>query len=265
MAKGKVATMQIGLQLYGCADYWLADAPGFFEKVKAMGYTSVEPCIWFGQGTPLRFTWAYDDLEKYLDSLRALGMTAPSCHVFSESLVNAIPYMQKVAENTEFRYFVIGDDRTWNAPAIDAFAEDCVTVSNALAEKNAELLFHNGWEGFRTRIDGLYGWEYLLRRAGGKLGAQLDSGWATYGGANLSALLKDNEQYIRSIHHKDIEDIVTPPSELYNLQLGTGIVDNVAPWKFGVEHGLYQLVDLDNSRNDFMEALTQSLAYLTQL
>ncbi len=257
--------MELGLQLYGCAGYWRRDAARFFEDIRAMGYTSVEPCVWFGEGEAPPFAWERSSLPDYARLLDARGLGAPSCFINTDRPLSASIDALRRAAASGFRYFVIGGGSDWDVRSVAALAREYGLVADALAKEGAELWYHNSWKEFQRRLHGRHAWEYLMECAEGRFGAQLDTGWAAYGGGDLDAVIRRNGAMIRSIHHKDIQDRITPVDRLINVPLGKGIVDTETAFEFARRESLYQLVDLDNSEGDFLDALRQSAGYLAEL
>lgn len=256
--------MELGLQLFGCADYWRRDAAQCFERVRQMGYSSVEPCVWFGEGEAPHFAWDLSSLPAYARLLGAQGLTAPSCHVITNRPLSSLTDAMRGMTELGYRYFVIGGG-AWDVCSVRALAKEGVALADELEKEGAEVWFHNGWKEFRRHICGKYAWEYFLDCAEGRIGAQFDTGWATYGGGDIGDILQRNAAKIRSVHHKDIQDAITPVKHLLNAPLGRGIADTEIAFAFGKRESLYQLVDLDNSEGDFMDALKQSADYLAQL
>lgn len=54
-----------------------------------MGYSCVEPCVWFGEGEAPRFAWEPADVPARFRLLKAEGLRAPSCFVVTNRPLSA--------------------------------------------------------------------------------------------------------------------------------------------------------------------------------
>lgn len=255
--------MKLGVQLFGCHKDYNADPAAFLRQLKERGYTVVEPCIVFDD-MPLP-VWRVDDLDEHIARVRELSMEVDSFHTFAREFWNMIDEHVDVCKRGGFKRVVLGYRDEFTREKADAFAAHCIETADALAEHGIELWLHNSWQEIAAKIDGVSVYEYILRACGGKLGAQVDTGWVVCGGEDLMDFLRRNEPYIRSIHHKDVASLLDENNKTDNLPLGAGIVDTAGAFAFGKERGLRQLVDQDFSLNILIDDLAQSAAYLNSL
>ena len=256
--------MKLGVQLFGSMKLYNADPDGFLKSVREAGYDLVEPCIDFG-GLGIPFAWPYADLEAHVRRARELGFAFDSCHVFARAFWEAVPKMLDAAARFGFKRFVVGWRGAAEKQALDEFAGHCRETAAALEAQGLELWLHNNAQEIADQIDGLSAYEYLLRAAGGHLGAQVDTGWVVCGGAELKRFLDRNADFIRSIHHKDVRALTDAQGRTDNVALGRGIVDPRLAHDFAIAHGLGEIVDQDNSLGSIVEDLAASVTFLRGL
>ena len=255
--------MKLGVQLFGCMKLYNEDPEGFLRAVREAGYALVEPCVCFGADLP--FAWSSAALETHVRRAAAHGLAVDSCHVFSREFWKIVPELIEAAEKCGFKRFVVGWNGAPEREALDAFAGHCAETADALAEKGLELWLHNNAKEIADKIDGISAYEYILRACGGRLGAQVDTGWVVCGGEPLEPFLARNEAYIRSIHHKDVRALTDAEGRTDNVALGRGIVDCETAYAFAAARGLGQIVDQDNSLGSILDDLAASAAYLNAL
>ncbi|MDO4740669.1 MAG: TIM barrel protein [Eubacteriales bacterium] len=256
--------MKYGVQLFGSHKIFNADPKGYIEKAAKMGYAQIEPCMVL-EGNALPFAWNWENIEEYAAMARANGLELDSCHCFAPEFWKSVPQMIRAAQVAGFKRFVLGYRGDFTREALDGFAAHCAETADALAGHGLELWIHNNAREIAAQIDGVSAYEYILRACGGRLGAQVDTGWVECGGRKMQDFLEENAQYIRSIHHKDIEAIPEEPMKAVNVALGKGVVSAKDAHDFAVRHGLGQVVDQDNSAGDIMEDLAASVVYLKEL
>ena len=256
--------MKLGVQLFGSMNLYNADPAGYLGRLKAAGYEVIEPCVLFGDVPPL-FGWPVKDFARHAALVKEHGQQVHSVHIFARDFSEHTAEIVQLAAEYGIKAFVVGFNGPFTEEGVKDFSEKCLALIAALEPVGAQLWLHNNAAEIRAQVDGVSAYEAVLRRCGGKLGAQIDTGWVVCGYADLAAFLQRNEAYIRSIHHKDVMAVAEDPRETKNAPLSAGIVDNRAAYDFAVAHGLGQIVDLDNSAGDFVEDLAASAAYLNRL
>jgi len=256
--------MKYGVQMFGSNKIFFADPAAYIEKIAKMGYAQLEPCMVL-KGDALPFAWNWDNIEKYSALAKANGLELDSVHFFAPEFWLCVPEMKKAASIAGFKRFVLGYRGEFTKEALDVFAAHVVETADALSRDGLELWIHNNAPEIAAQVEGMSAYEYLLRACGGKLGAQVDTGWVACGGRNMEAFLEENAAYIRSIHHKDIEAVTEDLRKVINVALGKGCVSAKYAHDFAVRHGLGQVVDQDNSAGDIMADLAGSVVYLKKL
>lgn len=255
--------MKLGVQLFGCSKDYNADPAGFLRQLKEHGYTVVEPCILFSD-MPLP-VWSVDTLDEHIARVRELGLEVDSFHSFAGEFWNMIDEHVDACRRGGFKRVVLGYRGAFEKTACDEFARHCVQLADGLAAHGIELWLHNSWQEIAGKVEGMSAYEYILRACGGKLGAQVDTGWVVCGGENLMDFLVRNEPYVRSIHHKDVASLLDENNKTDNLPLGAGIVDTRGAFEFGKARNLRQLVDQDFSLGILIDDLAQSARYINSL
>ena len=254
--------MDFGLQLF-CAGKLCQDNPaGFPEKVRSMGFSQVEPCVFLGGDMPVQIPGIWDEATFIREAarLQAEGIRIPSMHVFAADWEKAVFAMLRIADQYSIRQFVLKCPEKVEEDGYTAFVSQCVRMADALAEKGAALLLHNERHDIAGRIDGKPAFEWVLEKCGRKVFAQVDVGWALAGGEDPAALLWRNESLVRSVHYKDFK-MGDPMQEVL---IGTGDVDTPACFQFARAHGIPQIVDMDLGDVSLLEKAGQTLASLTQ-
>lgn len=256
--------MRFGFQLYGAAKECRSNPKDFFEKVRAMGYQFIEPCIVFGTDDDVSSSkmWNEQEAEAFLAEAEQVGLRAFSVHAFAEDLQAELPSMKRLARQHQVAQFVTQCPSPVTKEVYSEFAAKCVEIADSLAQCGVELLLHNSSKEIEEKIDGKTGYEWLLEQCGGKVGAQPDTGWIFYGGEDPEKLLWKIAKYVRSLHHKDFR---RTEDGLKEMVVGKGEVDTPACFQFGRAQGLPQFADMDGSENDMLENLDAMVHYLGSL
>lgn len=256
--------MKLGVQLFGSMGLYNSDPAGYLGRLKKAGYDIIEPCVLFGD-VPPAFGWPAADFSKHLALVHENGQELYSAHIFAKDFSEHTDELVNLAERFGVKAFVVGFNGPFTEDAVQDFSRKCLALIDALEPLGTELWLHNNAAEIRSKIGGVSAYEAVLRRCGGKLGAQVDTGWVVCGREDLSEFLARNETYIRAIHHKNVAAVEEDTLKTQNTPLGQGIVDDAAAYTFAVKNGLPQFVDLDNSAGDFIQDLAVSADYLCEL
>ena len=254
--------MYFGLQLYGAGGLWQQDPAAFPEKLREMGYSLAEPCVFLGGSLPVQIPGIWDE-ETFLREAKrfqAAGIRFPSMHVFAADWDKALPAMLRIAGDCGIRSFVLKCPEHADQENLSVFASQCVSMADALAAAGASLLLHNEKWDIAEKAGGKSVFEHVLEKCGGKVFAQVDVGWALAGGENPEALLWRIENLVKSIHYKDFR----MDSEPQEVLIGNGSVDIPACFQFARAHGIPQIVDMDLGDPELLPRAAQALARLTQ-
>lgn len=252
----------LGIQMFGCAKLFRADPEGFLRKAREMGYTSLEPCI-LPEEREVPFAWNSREAGHFADLVKAQGLTIDSFHLFSPDPFADPDRVIRTARSVGARAVVLGVRCGYDEGSAAEYAQRCAGLADALKEHGLELWLHNGAPDIAARIGDVSVYEYILRLCGGRVGAQVDTGWAVCGGEELAAFLERNEAYIRCIHHKDVAAVPGPGEAPDCVPPRLGIVDDAAACRFALAKGLPQVVDQDNARGDLYDDMKEFAEYLT--
>ena len=175
--------MRTALQLFGFLRDQKGDPMEALRGVRAMGFTAIEPCL---APEPVpgweHVFWPLGYLEEHMDAIRALGLTVVSCHLITDTPDRFAAPLCRLAEKTGIRRFVIKCPPQPTGEALQAFAFRAMRLSDALRACGAELLCHNEADDIRLRRNGRTLYESFLDMCLGKVLAQVDIGWAWFGG-----------------------------------------------------------------------------------
>ena len=248
----------IGVQLYGSTRLYKEDPDLWLASLAEAGFDALEPCVRV-DGEELSFAWELSELPSHAERAKKAGLSLLSCHLFTADLERAVPACVRLSEEYGFQSFVTGLSGDLSRERLDSLAKKTRKAGKALREAGLSLWLHNNAPEIREKTGGISAYEYLLRASDGFLGAQVDTGWVACGGEEVMPFLERNREYVRSIHHKDVSSLSSDP---VNVALGRGTVDPKGPFDFALSRGLYQVVDQDNSRADFLGDLRASVRLL---
>lgn len=259
-----------GVQIFGCLGDFRQDPAGFFQRLAAMGYRQIEPCVLFGDGTgfPQALAdrvWKPREVSRFQAMMEPLGLSLSSCHVFCPDPLAAADEMLALAEKTSIDTYVVNCPRDIEK-TYRAFAQTCHGLAARLAEGGVALWLHNNAPEIRARAAGPDGeatvMEAILQEAGDKLGAQVDTGWVLYGGVDPAAFLRRLGGRLRSVHFKDMAEgcHAREGAERFAV-LGAGVTDIPAVME-AIPQGMPILVDQDVTRGGFFADLEASIQAL---
>lgn len=259
--------MKLGVQIYGCMREFRADPETFCARLRAAGYTQVEPCVSLSMDAAslekngMNPVWQPEETAGFAALLERHGLALSSCHMFGGLREDAEKAAEFAAQN-RIRQIVV------NCPGGEAeadylrFAQDCLYLAEKLRAVGTALWVHNGWPEIRAHFGGRTGLELALEACGGKVGAQIDVGWVLYGGEDPVAYLERVRPYLRSIHYKDVRPAL--PLDRIHVPLGRGALDWRGVQAFAHANGIPELIDQDMSAGDFLRDLEDSARLLAQ-
>jgi len=256
------------VQLYSVRDAIDADLDGAVARIAALGFTRVEPYAF-----QLR-------TADYRRAFAASGLTAPTGHAAVIDAVDPSPVFDAAAElgiGTVIDPF-IPTERWQSSDSVRATA-DRVNELSALAEsRGLRFGYHNHQWEFMNRIDGRPAYDVFVELLAPEVALEVDTFWATVGGADTPALLRSLGARVQALHIKDGQvsgDIATalPSSESAlvvpealkaafenQTPAGQGDVD-VAAILQAAPHAL-RVIEFDAYSGDVFDGIAQSLAWL---
>jgi sugar phosphate isomerase/epimerase len=182
---------ELSVQLYSVRDAFAADPAATLSRLAEIGFTRVEP---------------YGVLENVavLRGLGDYGLSAPTAHA---RLIGA-DQRAVFAAAAECGIGVVIDPMVtsehWHDPAgIAATAAALNDAAKLAAEHGVTVGYHNHWWELESRIDGRSALEVFAEHLDPALVLEVDTYWATAGGADAPALLRGLGDRVRAIHVKD--------------------------------------------------------------
>jgi sugar phosphate isomerase/epimerase len=239
--------VQNSVQLYSVRSALADDLSGTIARVADIGFTVVEPFD-FASGT--------DELRT---ALTAHGLAAPSGHaaLLDDDPVRIFDAAETLGIGTVIVPFVSPDH--WQSSGdVRAVADRLNAAAQRADQRGLRVGYHNHGFELASRIDGRHALEVLADHLDPGVVLELDTYWATVGGADAAALLDRLRDRVRFIHIKD--GLITEDNK-DQLPVGSGKmpVDDVLAAASGVEANV---IELDDYRGDIFEALRESFAYL---
>ena len=255
--------MKFGIQLFGVLKDEREDPINALRSLANLGFRRAEPCLSFSpiQGWE-HVIWPADWFERHAAEIKALGLEMTSAHIFAENLPMAIPKLQRLAEDYGIRQFVVKAPNDLSAESLHQAALTYMQAADALRSAGAELLLHNEAADMSKMFYGRTAYEHLLSLCSGKVGAQVDVGWALYAGQDPEALLRRLGSLVRSLHYKDFRQSA---HGLVPAPAGLGLVDTAACFQFARAAGIPQIIDQDEFDGDPREELSGCLARLNSM
>lgn len=253
--------MRFGVNLFGVSKLFRKDPEGFLDKIRAIGYKQVEPCLTFVELPDdfKEFFWTLDELEKFSGLIRQRDLEIVSCHVILGNVTKEAPVLETIAKKYDIRQFIFGCPNDGDLMRYKSFVDDLDTIAKQLERSGVKVLIHNSYQEVLTQIEGQSAYEWVLRNSSSLIGAQVDVGWLLYAGVDPKLFLKTYEEKIHSLHYKDVYDVYTVVSPtVCNVCLGKGKVDVFSCFEFARKVGIPQIIDQDYSQGDFMSDLETS-------
>lgn len=221
--------MQIGINTFGIAKLLSKDLDGTLERLREMGYTCLEPCIYFDGAFPrpvraglrlgLRIGGTYGGLwqqcygaEELALRAKERGFSVLSVHSFLPVGERGCRWLEEGAallERIGAKFLVISPMKGSIREAerlIPALRE----VSDLLHARGISLLLHNHAPEFTREADGRTQADVLLA-AVPRLGLEPDTGWAQVADQDPVQLVRTYAGRIGLLHLKDIAALQRHP------------------------------------------------------
>ena len=251
--------MKFGINLYGVLKN-RRDALAALRELRELGYKRIEPCVAPGEVEGWEHVfWPASWLGAHLNEIRALDLEIVSAHLIGWNAAAQREELKALAERCGIRQLVVKSPRELTDTALHQASMEYMMLADALKDIGAEVLIHNEGADISARFAGKTAFEHLLDLCLGKVGAQVDVGWALAGGEDPEALLWRLGASVKSLHYKDFKMGSDAPAATV---IGEGDLDVTACFQFGRAMGIPQLVDLDEFGPDPAGDLTKSLRAL---
>jgi sugar phosphate isomerase/epimerase len=258
------------VQLYSVRDAIDENLDGGIDRLAEIGFTRVEPYAF-----QLR-------TADYKRAFAASGVTAPSGHapvIDSESPDAVFDSAAELGITTVIDPF-IPTDRWKTADDVHRIADRVNELAEQANARGLEFGYHNHQWEFTNRVDGRPVYELFVELLAPSVVLEVDTFWATVGGADTPAVLRSLGRRVRALHIKDGKvtgDIATalPSSESALIvpealkaafenqtPAGQGDID-VKAVLAAAPHAL-RVIEFDAYSGDVFDAIAQSFAWLQQ-
>jgi len=258
------------VQLYSLRDAVAADLDAAVARVREIGYEQVEPYA---------FVERVADFER---ALAATGLAAPSGHA---AVIDARDPDVVFDAAARLGIGIVIDpfvptERWQTADDAKKLADRVNELTVRAAGHGLRFGYHNHQWEFTNKVDGRPVFEIFAEQLAPEAVLEVDTFWATVGGADAPAVLKTLGDQVVAIHVKDGEvagDIATvlPSSEsaldvppalkaAYENQTpaGQGDVDVAAILSAAPQ--AIRVVEFDSYSGDVFEGIAESLAWLKE-
>ena len=237
----------LSVQLYSVRDAFAADPADTLRRLAAIGFTQVEP---YG---------VVENVDALRAGLPANGLTAPTAHA---RLIGA-DQPAVFAAAAELGIGIVIDPlvkpEQWQDPAdIAATADALNAAAKVAAEHGVGVGYHNHWWELESRSDGRHAFEVFAEQLDPELVLEVDTYWATAGGADAPDLLRRLGGRVRAIHVKD-GGLATDGSG--QVPAGQGRVPVAAV--LAAAPDALRVVEFDRYDGDIYAGLAASYAFLT--
>jgi sugar phosphate isomerase/epimerase len=237
---------QLSVQLYTVRDALAADFDGTLARIAEIGFTQVEPFAL------TRFTEELKGLDKH-------GLSAPTTHMalIGGDLAEIFGAARDLGIGTVIepavreQHWQTEEDIAGTARQLNAAAEQA-------AEHGLRVGYHNHWWEVERDFDGRRGLEVLAEHLAPEVVLEVDTYWATVGGADVPGLLSRLGDRVVALHIKDGDGSRDNKKQ---VPLGSG---SIPIWDYvSARPDALRVVELDDSEVDLVEAVAQSYAYIT--
>ncbi|MFC8600572.1 MULTISPECIES: sugar phosphate isomerase/epimerase family protein [unclassified Isoptericola] len=258
------------VQLYSLRDAVAADLDAAVARVREIGYEQVEPYA---------FVERVADFER---AFAATGLAAPSGHA---SVIDAPDADVVFDAAARLGIGIVIDpfvptERWQTADDAKKLADRVNELTVRAAAHGLRFGYHNHQWEFTNKVDGRPVFEIFAEQLDPEAVLEVDTFWATVGGADAPAVLKRLGEQVVAIHVKDGEvsgDIATvlPSSEsaldvpaalkaAYDNQVPAGQGDVDVPAILAAAPQAIRVVEFDSYAGDVFEGIAASLAWLQE-
>ncbi|WP_159792975.1 sugar phosphate isomerase/epimerase family protein [Puerhibacterium puerhi] len=258
------------VQLYSLRDAIAEDLDAAVARVREIGYQHVEPYA---------FVERVADFER---ALAATGLQAPSGHA---AVIDAPDPDVVFDAAARLGIGIVIDpfvptDRWQTADDAKKIADRVNELTARAATHGLRFGYHNHQWEFTNKVDGRSVFELFAEHLAPEAVLEVDTFWATVGGADAPAVLRSLGDRVVAIHVKDGEvsgDIATvlPSSEsalvvpdalraAFENQTPAGQGDVDVPSILAAAPDAIRVVEFDAYKGDVFEGIAQSLAWLQE-
>jgi sugar phosphate isomerase/epimerase len=244
-------TAPLGVQLYSVRDdIGPGDLSRTLARLAAMGFTHVEPYR------------ILDNAEEFTAALRETGLTATAAH--ANVVTDERDAYLAAARRLGLRTLIV----PWTDPAglgdrdsITAFARTVNDAARRASDQGISVGYHNHDFEFSRRADGVPAYEILVDALDESVVLEVDTHWASVGGADVFELLPRLGDRVRFLHvTNEPADDDDPPVMGVDI---TGRMDEVVA--AGRAIGAMAVLEVVVHEGDIFPVLERNAAYFGKL
>jgi sugar phosphate isomerase/epimerase len=237
----------ISVQLYSVREAFAADPTGTLARLADIGFTQVEPYGLVENEAVLRA------------GLPAHGLTAPTAHARLIGVDQVAVFAAAVACGVGVVIDPFTPAERW---LTEADVAATATALNEAAKRGADhgvtVGYHNHWWELEASFDGRSAFEVFADQLDPELVVEVDTYWATAGGADAPALLRRLGKKVHALHIKDGELATDASGQVPAGQGRVPVADVLA-----AAPDALRVVEFDAYDGDIFAGLAASYAYLT--
>ncbi|WP_432560846.1 sugar phosphate isomerase/epimerase family protein [Kineococcus sp. SYSU DK003] len=242
-------TRQPSVQLYSVRDTVQSDLPGAIARLAEIGFTQVEPYAF------------HTRTAEFKDAFAAAGVTAPSGHaavIDAEDPRGIFEAANTLGITTVIDPFV-PSERWQTADDVARLAQRVNELSELAHEYVVTFGYHNhAWE-LENTVGGRPVLELFADQLAPEVVLEIDTFWATVGGADTPALLEALGERVQFIHVKDGAKSTDTSTQ---QPAGQGEID--VPAILAAAPQALRVVEFDAYAGDVFEGIAASLAWLKE-
>ena len=242
--------MTYAVQLWSVRDAFAADPDSTLRRLRAVGFTAVEPFD------------LIDLAEHHGATLTELGLSAPSAHVPLIGHTDLTAAYEAAAVLGTQTLIDSGRREGWDDSAVVSdYAQQLNAHALDAGAHGLQLGYHNHWWELAASSDGT-ALERFAWQLAPAIVLELDIYWAAIGGADVPALLKRLGERVAMLHVKDGSVLPDRPAGS-QVPVGSGevpISDSLA----AAPHAL-RVLEFDEYPGDIFQALETGLGVVINL
>lgn len=235
------------VQLYSVRDAFAADPAGTLARLAGIGFTQVEPYGLAENAAVLR------------TALPDLGLTAPTAHAKLIGVDQEAVFAAAITCGVGVVIDPFTPPEQWESEAdIAAIATALNSAAKRAADHGITVGYHNHWWELSNSIGGRSAFEVFVDQLDPELVIEVDTYWATAGGADAPALLRTLGKRVHALHIKDGELATDASGQVPAGQGRVPVADVLA-----AAPDALRVVEFDAYDGDIFDGLAASHAYLT--
>jgi sugar phosphate isomerase/epimerase len=258
------------VQLYSVRDAITEDLQQAVARLAEIGFTKVEPYSFVERA------------EEFERAFKASGVAAPSGHapvIDAADPARAFDAASQLGIGTVIDPFV-PSERWQTADDVKKIAERVNLLTEQAAAQGLRFGYHNHQWEFTNKVDGRAAFELFVDELDPEVRIELDTFWATVGGADVPALLRSFGERVQFMHIKDGKaggDIATslPSSEsalvvpealaaAFKNQMPAGQGDVDVKAILAAAPQALRVVEFDDYAGDVFDGIAESFAWLKE-